>query len=337
VRYIVPVSVPRVTYTRSVSDCLPHSHLAHCTRSDDLCPACRLFGWVHDTSNGAERTHDGDGKETTAYAGRVLFSHASLRKSAGTLPPLSLAILSSPKPTTVRFYLRPRNRSLPARWEPDQVDRGYNSDDNVLRGRKIYRHHGRARAEEFQRANGICDDQNRTIEDALSPDATFEFTVRFHNLAAVELGALLWSLEMDRRGFHRLGFGKPLGFGSVTIRVDNVRVLDPAERYGDLSLDGWHPVSDWQVRFVEPFKRALALRFQSRDFESLDNVKDLRALLGEPPSNLAIHYPRTGRMPDPKGKNFEWFMGNNRKHFAPLPPALEDQGLPLLTRDGVEI
>jgi CRISPR-associated protein (TIGR03986 family) len=207
-----------------------------------------------------------------------------------------------------------------------------------LRGRKFYRHHGQARAGEYRRAGDLQDDQNRTVRDALLPGAVFSFTVRFQNLAAVELGALLWSLEMDRRGVHRLGFGKPLGFGSVTIEVTGVRLLDTAERYASLANDGWKTCSDWSTRFVEPFKRALALRHAVAGFEMLDNVRDLRALLTDPPSDLPVHYPRAGRDPEPAGRNFEWFMGNKRRD-QPVNLSLpaDDQGLPLMTREGVNI
>ena len=206
-----------------------------------------------------------------------------------------------------------------------------------MRGRKFYRHHGTAREEEYTRAGGRCDDQNRTVRDALAPRARFEFTVSFENLAPIELGALLWVLEMDQQGVHRLGFAKPLGFGSVQIRVNAVQVLDPAQRYIGLDTPGWHTVTSWQTSCVQPFKTAMVQRYGAADFASLPNVQDLYALLSSPPNDLPVHYPRTARRVDPEGKNYEWFMGNNRYHGYTLGSATQDQGLPLLTRDGTEV
>jgi CRISPR-associated protein (TIGR03986 family) len=334
VEYLVPVSVPRVAFRRSIAGLLPDNrlpegqkYLAPCSKADCLCPACRVFGWVADK--------EGEGKKDLtrrlAWKGRLTFSHGTLVHSAGTLPPTPLAILSSPKPTTVRFYLKGAGDG-----EPD-ADRGYDGPGNELRGRKVYRHHGKAREEEYRRAGGRCDDQNRTVRDALLPGARFTFTVRFENLAAVELGALLWSLDMDQRGCHRLGFGKPLGFGSVAVRVEQVRTLDPGRRYRSLRDDGWQEAADWRERYVARFKVALAERYGVTEFEALANVQDLRALLGEPPDGLPVHYPRSGRQPDPEGKNFEWFMANNRHRGVALDRPTEDRGLPLLTRDGVEV
>ncbi len=326
VQFIVPVSVPRVAYKNSISKLLPDdANLNACRTSQSLCPACRVFGWVHE--------NPGKEVEQVAYAGRVRFSHGRLINDAGTLSPVPLAILSSPKPTTTRFYLKPKEGGIPSEWTGDSAKEAYDKK-NVLRGRKLYRHHGIAREEEYRRAGDRCDDQNRTVRDALKPGALFNFSVHFENLAPVELGALLWSLEMDRQCVHRLGFAKPLGFGSVRINVDSVMTLDPARRYNSLEDDGWQQHADWQKEYVEMLKRELESCYPAGDFENLDNVRDLRALLGDQTPILPIHYPRTDRVPDPEGRNFEWFMGNNRYAGYTLGPADADQGLPLLSRDG---
>lgn len=216
VEFIAPVSVPRVAYEFPIAALLPDQTLAFCNHYEHLCPACRVFGWVHQRPD--EET------ERVAYAGRVRFSNAILAHSAGTLPPTPLAILSSPKPTTTRFYLMPADGRISETWTSDQARKGYDRG-NTLRGRKFYRHHGSAREREYRRAGDRLDDQNRTVRDALLPGARFEFTVSFENLAPVELGALLWSLHLGEQGFHRLGFAKPLGFGSVAVKVNELRQL----------------------------------------------------------------------------------------------------------------
>jgi hypothetical protein len=79
---------------------------------------------------------------------------------------------------------------------------------------------------------------------------------------------------------------------------------------------------------VEEFKRALAALYGANDFEVLDNDRELRALLGEPPVGLPVHYPRD---PDGRGQgeNFRWFMQNRRSDHHALPvPTEELNGLP---------
>lgn len=330
VKFIVPVSVPRVSYERSIARVLEESvpHLKSCEERASLCPACRVFGWVH---QGPEKT-----VQAVAYAGRVRFSHGALVHHNGVLPVTPLAILSSPKPTTTRFYLGPHEGLKGEKWPGNSAEAGYNDPNNELRGRKFYRHHGVAREQEYRRAGDKCDDQNRTVNDALAPGARFEFTVNFENLGPFELGALLWSLEMDGQGYHRLGYAKPLGFGSVKIEIGDLKVLDAKGRYNSLIDDGWQQVAD-RTKCIEQFKRALAEHYGDGDFEVLENVQDLRILLSDPINNLPVHYPRTARDPDPSGKNFEWFMGNNRSAYYALSLPENDQGLPLITRDGVKV
>ena len=327
VKFIVPVSVPRVMFEKSIQKLLPDERLHRCKNPNKLCPACRTFGWVR-----GERNEEG------AYAGRVRFSHAVATHSVKFKNETLLAILSSPKPTTTRFYLIHKSWQSAGR---DARRAGYDGADNVLRGRKFYRHFGaKLDAREYTRAtdaehNGK-DDHNRTLHGTLDKSSEFIFTVRFENLAPVELGALLWSLEMDARGVHRLGLAKPLGFGSVRIEIDDsegrgLQLLDANARYG---TDTWLMPSSQTApplqreQYVRAFKRAMIRRFawnraqsihEENDsgwdsaFEALDNTADLRALLNAPPANLAIHYPRLDSAPLPDGENFKWFMANNRE------------------------
>jgi hypothetical protein len=79
---------------------------------------------------------------------------------------------------------------------------------------------------------------------------------------------------------------------------------------------------------VEEFKRALPALHSGTDFEALATVQDLRELLGEPTTELPIHYPRD---PDGRGQgeNFRWFMDNRRRGRNALPlPTEESNGLP---------
>lgn len=332
--FIVPVSIPRVAYKNGIKNLLPDKTLTSCNdhRNLCLCPACRVFGWVYQAEDGEVI----DSKKRMAYAGRVRFTHGTLVRSSGTLPATPLAILSSPKPTTIRFYLQPQNGDIPEKWTGEGVKQGYDRE-NFLRGRKFYRHHQKVSEESYYRVGGRCDDQNRTVRDALLPGARFSFTVYFENLAPLELGALLWALEMDNKCLHRLGYAKPLGFGSVKVKIDELAVLSPEIRYSSLDNSGWKPVRNWQTEYVEKFQTMLTRYYKSSDFESLPNIQDIRAVLGESTRDLPIHYPRTNRLPDPEGKNFEWFMGNNRYVGYALGPATDDKGLSLVARDGTEI
>lgn len=335
--FIVPVSVPRVGYDQSIGNRLDpdiepeESDLHRCRQYDALCPACRTFGWVDQETSSDELA-------PVAYAGRVHFSPAGLTHSAGTFE-ATLAILSSPKPTTTRFYLRPGSEREPIRdgQEDYEVDYSWAANRQV-RGRKFYRHHGGQLSEqEYRRVGDTHDDQNRTVKGIQQAGSTFEFTVDFENLAPVELGALLWTLEIEG-WHHRIGLGKPLGFGSATIKVTDLQIMRPEARYTSLE-PGWEPVPEEKKgQYINAFRTAMADRY-GKDFYALENILDLRALLAESP-DLPVHYPRPTVEPQMDGRNYEWFVGSKRsgRDAGPrlaLPLAEDDTtGLPLIDKYG---
>jgi CRISPR-associated protein (TIGR03986 family) len=336
VEYIVPVSVPRLGYAHKVGRLLSRDATNSCKDYYYLCPACRIFGWVwNDEDPEAERPRL---EKPTAYAGRVRFSSADRKSDAGTFD-TTLAILSTPKPTTTRFYLSPQNGKPQDGLDDHMV--GYDADGQVLRGRKVYRHHGdRLSEQEYRSVDGKKSDQNRTVHDVQSAGTEFEFTVDFENLAEVELGALLWTLGLEE-WHHRIGLGKPLGFGSVRIEIKKVRILDVMTRYGSLSpANAWSDRTDRVPSWIQVFKQGMQGRY-GVPFDHLVNVRDLKALLAESPA-LPVHYPRSTREPHADGKNYEWFVGNKRsgRNAGPrlvLVRADEDnKGLPLINRFGEE-
>ncbi|MBN2001744.1 MAG: TIGR03986 family CRISPR-associated RAMP protein [Anaerolineae bacterium] len=334
---IVRVQVPRTPYKNTLERLLAE-HLHTCLDYKSLCPACRLFGWVHSKPP----------KEAslTAYAGRLRFSHGAFAEGQVLkdlqMEDIPLAILGTPKPTTTQFYLGRKSGEGAEITADAAVD--YNDEEARLRGRKFYRHVGDGREmteeqraqfkQEYTRApkaSPIRDDQNRTVRGALKPGAKFTFTVDFENLAPVELGGLLWTLQLEEGMYHRLGYAKPLGFGSIKVMVGRLELLSPAERYGEIGVaDGWQECEDI-AGLVEKFKAAMGAAYGSFD-DALNSIQDLRALLTAPePPPLPIHYPRLESEPAPEGKNFRWFMANKRSRPPKkLELAAEDKdGLPI--------
>ncbi len=333
--------VARLRYRHAIGDLLP-DHLKPSEYYDQLDIASRVFGWVKSVG-------DNDRNARVAYAGRVRFTHAVLTEDGDKgvfADELPLAILGGPKPTTTLFYLRKKNGtwSDEERRTPGATETiGYDGP-TVLRGRKVYRHHGAAiNRLEYERAGIRRDHQNRSVRGVRAPGNVFEFSINFHNLAPVELGALLWALNLrDKDCYYRLGYAKPLGFGSVRLTVEQIELLDFDRRYLSLNTSERRPSSptersNWLGRFETAMQRCYGYPIRQ-----LDNIKDLVALLIEPrnASQLHIHYPRTDIKPDPEGKNFEWFVANKAKSTKPdkagpnlpLEVAGEELGLPLLEK-----
>jgi len=296
----------RKPFKKSIGDLLPE-RLHPCSDYENLCPVCRVFGWVH-------QNPPKDVEKKVAYAGRVRISHAEIMENGGTLSelPLALAILSAPKPTTTSFYLLKNGRA--------DFNVFYGADGAELRGRKFYRHQEKTEEQEYERADNVKDKQNRTIRDALNPGAKFCFTIRFENLSAVELGALLWSIEMEEGMYHKLGLAKPLGFGSIKISINNINIFNFKERYSSFTCDGYRSVDGQKkMDWVRLFKESMKDRY-SKSFEDLDNIQDIKAILSASSPDVPVHYPRISEEPYKSGKNFKWFMQNK----IPLKIASED-------------
>ncbi len=319
VKLIAPVAIPRTVYDRSVGEFLP-KHKCACRSYNSLCPTCRTFGWV---------SSDVKDKSTSpSYAGRIRFSKGTKGKVEFT-DEITLAILSSPKPTKTQFYL------LDSQGKPSHtVD--YNIKRAKLRGHKLYYHHGSEPSSyqknakkyfEYERVTDSKhdgkDDQNRTIKGAARAGSTFTFSLDFNNLTRLELGGLIWALKLKQGWFHRLGYAKPLGFGSVTVAVDKLEVLDTESRWKDIEQDGWQDHTSKVQQLQQDFESQMV------DYYGIEFVRildEMEKLLTEPDKLLPTHYPRPTKYPSVEGKNFEWFMRNKEQT---LPLATSDDGLRL--------
>ena len=141
------------------------------------------------------------------------------------------------------------------------------------------------------------DNQNRSVTAWVRPKTTFRFRLRVRNLSDVELGALLWLLNLDEGHYHRLGGAKPLGFGSVKIRIREAGIINYRDRYRDLEEPGFEDKTEdelatWKQKYVRQFKQAME-RAYGEAFDALANIRDLRALLADAQPDL----PTTTRVP----------------------------------------
>jgi hypothetical protein len=104
-----------------------------------------------------------------------------------------------------------------------------------LRGRKFYLHQIPPNPEYWSLPNGgairecmaVTDNeakarskQNRSIRNWILPDRRFKFNIRVENLTQEELGALMTLLTLPGDAHFKLGYAKPLGLGSVRLRLD---------------------------------------------------------------------------------------------------------------------
>jgi CRISPR-associated protein (TIGR03986 family) len=243
----IPARLPEKNRAATPPDFVPPA-----LKSDprpDLADA--IFGWVEQEGVALEGQR----------AGRVCFGDAHLVGSQEGLwlkpNPVTPHVLSGPKPTTFQHYLV---QDREAGHDPDDkkslAHYGTPPDETQIRGHKLYWHQGaepdiEATAQEREHETQLT----RIVP--LKPGVRFSFKIHFENLREEELGALWWALtlpgEADETYCHKLGMGKPLGMGAVTLRP-NLYLTHRQARYSTL-LAG----QTWNEA-VEPVAAARYLR-----------------------------------------------------------------------------
>lgn len=242
-----PTVMFRIPYGTSPSDLVP-SFIKE-DGSADLAEA--IFGYVV------------EGKKTKSLAGRVFFTDAISDSNQediwlpnGIVTP---KILGGPKPTTFQHYLV---QDREKRHDPDDKRQlaHYGTptpEETIIRGHKIYWHKQEdLNVEDFSETDEPqweSDTQHTQIKP-VSAEKKFSFRIYFENLSDVELGALLWVLDLPQGHHHKIGMGKSLGLGSVAIET-YLFITNRVERYKRLFNDNcWHTGEGAEVS-KEKFKQ----------------------------------------------------------------------------------
>ncbi|MCX7775560.1 MAG: TIGR03986 family CRISPR-associated RAMP protein [Spirochaetaceae bacterium] len=365
IKMLYPVSISRDLQEASPWDLLDDS-LKPAENLNQLSPVDRVFGWVNPYSDKPVDQKDAWRGLLRLSPVRCLNGRDSLQKfhnsQIGGIP---LAILGSPKPQQARFYVAKDKNGTPLDNGIGKKDAQYKAGYS-LRGRKVYPHHcglpnnywnepehDRTQQknansnwyQEYRRpkdedGNEQRDNQNKSIKAWIKPGTRFQFDIQFMNLSEVELGALLWLLSLNQNDTEkwclRLGAGKPLGFGSVALSIENACFAKGSElmikkyagwdcRLGKTPQAGIDPL-------VNKYKEAMQ-KFFTQGYQSFDDIPCIKAFLvaaeGFKDSN-PIHYPRTTEAPSPEGESFKWFVENERREKWSLPSLANRIPLPVL-------
>ena len=277
--------------------------------------------------------------------------------SLGNNKHLPLTILSEPKPTYGRFYVAKDTEGTPQdNGCLSKKEAGY-SDGKGLRGRKQYWHHRGLEAEQapdhwkplidkqtqkpnqkglyqesiFRSEDGSPekDHQNRSIRGWIKPGTRFKASLYVQNLEPEEVGALLWLLTLPKKYYFRLGYGKPLGFGSVKIKIDKTQCVNgclPLGKRKDwkeyyASLDETLPATVDKSCCIRKFKESMVAAYTDKKdlddqqleecFKALPFIKGFLQVLCGPETEAPIHYPRKESKPSSEAKSLEWFKAND--------------------------
>lgn len=165
---------------------------------------------------------------TGSHSGKVFFEDAMCDKVLEIVSdkPSFSKILSGPNPTTFQHYLTQYSCSS------DEI-RHYNDINVPIRGYKLYWHNENDVWRETN-IDQICSHASQYVKlRPVKPGTCFNTFIRFENLTRLELGALLFTLNLPKGLNHKIGMGKPIGLGSVKIS-SNLQLIDRRKRYENL-------------------------------------------------------------------------------------------------------
>ncbi len=185
----------RVDYSNAVL-----KEFQHCENTNRLCITCRTFGMLKERTRGVflGKVNIGD---ACAYADKVK-----------KYQPIYTKPLMEPKPRHTSFYM--------------DVSRKY------IAGRKYYFHHSPDLEPLTER--GLIYMAGRPANRFIQPldyDSSFHFRLDFTNLEADEFDALIMAVALEEGMRHKIGYGKPLGLGSVQLAPTRLTLVDYSARY----------------------------------------------------------------------------------------------------------
>lgn len=183
------------------------------------------------------------------------------------LPVTMLKELGQPRPSAVEHYLQQAstaaNRKRDAAMLTTYGDAEGYDEPGELAGRKVYLHQRNFDKRGWEEDTQENRDNKRSTAavDASREGRTFRFTIRFRDLEPTELAAVMLALcpdqlarrkdkaEDGKRYCSKLGYARPLGWGSVDITIRELHLLE--ELTGDRgeltlklmqepNLEGWY-------------------------------------------------------------------------------------------------
>ena len=286
----------------------------HTPCKDNLCPACLLFGTIHDGGmKGHIRVSDGFLKKPQEAE---IVSH-------------TLQILASPRSTAFEFYLKKPHKNA-TYWNFDfyGISEGegkktftnyYHLDKATPRGRKMFWHHELS-VDDRQKTN-----MNSTMESLEKGE--FAFKVYFDQITKEQLQDLIWVITLGDNKENsnlqqKMGHAKPLGYGSVKLTVDGgkIRKFKRGEQntfeYSlvDLQSEGIDVSKNMQTSFA----------LNSEEVKSVLKICDANLRLS------GVDYPRMS-----EGRQiYEWFSKNrtNPRRLRVL-PKITDKELSLTVEE----
>lgn len=202
------------------------------------------------------------------WASRVFFEDAVRTLNKDTLEKSAAHPLMQPNPTSYQLYLK----------QDDKILKHWDKVNATLRGYKLYWHNEncdwQATHDEIALDTGKPADKRLTkYLTPLCKGTKFQSKIRFQNLSAVELGALMMIFDLNGKGktaAYKIGMGKSFGFGSI--RVTPTLFIETGNTYTQLFDDGGfiNPYSEKSpAEYLDAFKNFVAAQKMTATWQKI--------------------------------------------------------------------
>lgn len=277
----IPYSPEGNGQAATVVDFIP-SNVNNQNNSSIIDLADAIFGWVKKDKKLPQNVRQ-RGSRVYITDAKYKFDKNGIWYKGNPDDTLILQILSEPKPTCFQHYL-----VQPDDTKADQSKLKHYANEpkleTVIRGHKLYWHKGINPDIEHPEGNNASGNQITKIKP-INRKVTFEFNIHFENLTKIELGAILWILDIAQSDKYRLklGMGKPLGMGAVKIEP-YLYLSDRTSRYGKLfNGNNWaneetKVVAEDYTTFVKLFEKHILDNISIEDYPKEKNKGEIDSI-----------------------------------------------------------
>lgn len=267
-----PAQIGRVLFNTSLNDLVGESK--YC--SNLLCPACLLFGIINDN---------------TSVSSRVRFGDAVIDNYNYDTSKYIDLISGGPKYSNKYFYAKLKDNK--ADWD----------NISTIAGRKFYWHHipniDSINKKVGSNPSAKIKSRYYYIDNKDLKDNKFTGKVYFNDLTKEEVLMLYKAITLvDDKHCHKLGHGKPFGFGSCNFTITGLYSEELELDEIKNNVDWTNSLNDLELKYI-------------LEFNALDNYINDKTIVNYPFNDDPI-----------KEEGFKWFVTNKKspfpQHLRPL-------------------
>jgi|LSQX01.1.fsa_nt_gb hypothetical protein len=301
VLYMSPACITKEVFRNNIRGLLEAQGEHHpCKKTDKICESCALFGLVgEDGDSLSSRISFGDAVPCDAGGSRISADVPHNQWKDWYLKPCVLPELSYPKTSSVEFYTIKPSECNTSEWNYDyykMAKNQYKIENAALRGRKMYWHN----SNQIALSQKATSDRQSVVRPVLD-NKRFSMRITFSDISKKELCRLLWVLSFgDESCAHKIGRGKPLGFGSVRLLPTSVKLRAISMQDGMIIRS----LSDFDFSGEVIQKEGVI----PSDQKSLKELRVMAQYPGPGTNEVPVDYPRIKI----DGSIYEWFTANRK-------------------------